>query len=554
MSRHLLPLLALATLGAAATGDPVSAALDAESTRFAAATGAAPDRPYYLSWRVDEAHTWHLSAAYGAPLEPSEHLSRTVHAGARVGARTLDSTHRLRGPGGFSFPSFDAASMPLDGPADALRAALWLAALDPVTAARTRWRLVQADQSVRVGDRDASPDFSDDPAAKAELAPMPIELDPSAWRATLVKLSTALDQPGIERSSASLDAEEETRWFADTEGARIRQPRRWLRVSLVASSTTDDGREVELYRWKDVDDPAHLPEAATLEAWAHALAEDVRALRAAPEGDPATVPAILHGPAAGVFVHEVIGHRVEGHRQKAEDQDQTFRAKVGQAILPPSIDIVDDPTLDRWGNEDLNGHYAFDDEGQPAQRAVVVKGGVFEGFLMGRSPIAGFAHSNGHGRAGIYTEAVSRMANTILTTSAPVPAARLREMLIDEVKRQGKPYGLVVDDLAGGFTLTERVLPNAFKIEAERVWRVYPDGRPDELVRGVDLVGTPLDALGAVMAAGDDPGVFNGFCGAESGMVPNAAVSPSLLLRDIEIQRKEKSEARPPLLPKPEAQ
>ena len=75
--------------------------------------------------------------------------------------------------------------------------------------------------------------------------------------------------------------------------------------------------------------------------------------------------------------------------------------------------------------------------------------------------------------------------------------------------------------------------------------------RPDELVRGIDLVGTPLNALQSVIAAGDDPAVFNGFCGAESGSVPNAAVAPSLLVRAQEIQRKEKGIERPPLLPKP---
>ena len=34
------------------------------------------------------------------------------------------------------------------------------------------------------------------------------------------------------------------------------------------------------------------------------------------------------------------------------------------------------------------------------------------------------------------------------------------------------------------------------------VWRVYADGRPDELVRGVDIVGTPLLSLNNIILTG----------------------------------------------------
>ena len=82
------------------------------------------------------------------------------------------------------------------------------------------------------------------------------------------------------------------------------------------------------------------------------------------------------------------------------------------------------------------------------------------------------------------------------------------------------------------------------------VYRVYPDGR-EELVRGVDLIGTPLIAFSKIVAADDDIGVFNGICGAESGWVPVSAISPGILVSQIEVQRKEKSQSRPPLLPAP---
>ncbi|SPE36148.1 hypothetical protein SBA3_2360009 [Candidatus Sulfopaludibacter sp. SbA3] len=91
----------------------------------------------------------------------------------------------------------------------------------------------------------------------------------------------------------------------------------------------------------------------------------------------------------------------------------------------------------------------------------------------------------------------------------------------------------------------------AFKVIPVIVYRIYPDGRPDELVRGTDIVGTPLASFSKIIATGDKPEVFNGYCGAESGSVPVSAVSPAILVSEIEIEKKAKGNDRPPLLPEP---
>jgi hypothetical protein len=83
------------------------------------------------------------------------------------------------------------------------------------------------------------------------------------------------------------------------------------------------------------------------------------------------------------------------------------------------------------------------------------------------------------------------------------------------------------------------------------VYRVYADGRPDELVRGADIVGTPLASFAKILATSDQPEVFNGYCGAESGTVPVSAVAPAILVSEIEIEKKDKSQDKPPLLPFP---
>jgi predicted Zn-dependent protease len=252
-----------------------------------------------------------------------------------------------------------------------------------------------------------------------------------------------------------------------------------------------------------------------------------------------------------VFFHEVFGHRAEGHRQKDAAEGQTFAKKVGEPILPSFLSIVDDTTKKQLGHQDLLGYYQFDDEGVPAQPVTLVEHGILKNFEMSRSPLVGFPNSNGHGRRQLGATPVSRQGNLIVESSKTLTNAQLRAKLIELIKAQGKPFGLLIDDIAGGFTFTGRGQPQAFQVLPLVVFKVFPDGRPDELVRGMDIVGTPLAALTKIVATGDTPEVFNGYCGAESGSVPVSAASPAILTSELEVQKKESSTDRPPILPPP---
>ena len=544
--------LALCLVAAAAEPDPLLVALESELSRTMTAWEGEEDAPYFLSYRVSDSQTWRLNTRYGAISSSNESRRRTLDVSARVGSFELDSTHPIKGESRLNMNMHTGKSLPFDASARAIQTAVWTATSKEITDAQEAWIRVQTNQQVTVADEDPSPDFSpmppiDDIADRAVLS-----VDLSAWEPALIVLSARLDaHPDIHGSSVTLDAVAETQYILTSEGTRIRQPRMWMRVSMSAWSKVDDGQTIRLYRWRDVHTPEALPDAEALMVWAEEIAADTVALRDAPEGEPYTGPVLLRGKAAGVFIHEVLGHRVEGHRQKDEDEGHTFRDKVGEQLLPESISIVDDPTVEFLANEHLNGYYRYDQEGSPAQPAVLVEDGIFRGFLMSRSPIEGFASTNGHGRAQPWRQPVSRMANTIITTTDPRSEDQLRRTMAAELRRQGREWGLIVDEIGGGFTMTGRIYPNAFNVRATYAWKVFADGRPDELIRGIDLVGTPLVALTNVIAAGNDPAVFNGFCGAESGSVPNSAVSPSLLIRQLEAQKKESGSARPPLRPKP---
>jgi TldD protein len=295
----------------------------------------------------------------------------------------------------------------------------------------------------------------------------------------------------------------------------------------------------------------HLPSDSDIAVRVEKMAADLKALRSAPLAEPYDGPALLSGRAAAVYFHEVLGHRLEGHRQRGEKEGQTFTKKVNQQVLPPFLSVVDDPTLATVSDTELAGWYQYDDEGMPAERTVLIKDGVLKSFLMSRMPIKDFTRSNGHGRAQSGLMPTGRQGNLIVSSTQNVKDSDLRQKLIDEVKKQNKPYGLYFEDIQGGFTLTERRMPQSFEVLPVLVWKVYPDGRPDELVRGVEIVGTPLGALSRIMMTGDKVAVFNGVCGAESGSVPVSAVAPAMLFSEIEVQKQAHSLARPPILPPP---
>jgi TldD protein len=214
--------------------------------------------------------------------------------------------------------------------------------------------------------------------------------------------------------------------------------------------------------------------------------------------------------------------------------------------------VVFDPTLRKLGNVELMGHYLYDDEGVKARRVTVVDKGILKTFLVDRAPVRGFARSNGHGRAEAGFVPVSRQSNLAVESSRSVSGEKLLEMLRDEARKQGKPFGLLFDNIEGGFTNTGRGSANAFNVLPNIVFKVYTDAsRQPELVRGVDLIGTPLSAFGKIVATGDKVDIFNGVCGAESGGVPVSASSPPLLVSEVEVQKKVQSQDPLPILAAP---
>lgn len=535
----------------AASPQVIFDALDAELVRsFEALKNRESEPLYFLSYRAIDSHGHSMSASLGALLGSDPSRSRGLDVEARVGSPKLDSTHQIRGAFEFGAePS--SATLPLENDPDAIRAAAWRATDRAFKSAQERFLKVMTNESVKVEAEDTSDDFSLVPPSQYEEPTVSLDLDVKEWEGRLRRLSALFAKnERILDSSVALEAQAENRFYVNNEGTRLQFGRGAFRLMIAAETKADDGMDLSLFDSFEAPDAANLPDEATIAAAVNQMIERLDALRAAPIVEPWAGPAIIMNRACGVFFHEIFGHRIEGHRQKDVEEGQTFTKKVNTSIMPDFLTVYDDPTLEKFGATFLNGRFQYDDEGVAAQRVTLVEKGVLKNFLMSRSPIENFPTSNGHGRCSAGYPVVSRQGNLIVEASQRVPFSRLREMLIEEIKKQGKPYGYVFHDISGGFTTTQRSGPQAFKVIPLYVVRVYPDGR-EEVVRGVDLVGTPLASITKILAASDDDAVFNGMCGAESGWVPVSAVAPSVLVTEMEIEKKQKSQERPPLLPNP---
>jgi predicted Zn-dependent protease len=505
--------------------------------------------PYFLGYEITEEETHQVSATLGALSADVSSHARHLDVSLRAGEPKLDNYHRLRGERGH-FTS--GARVSTDDNPLAIKEQVWIETDRAYRAAAERLIKIRSDEQVKVAAEDPSNDFSIEPPSVHIEVPPPLSWQNSEWTDRVRKLSLVLRRyPEILVSGVSVSAQRETKYLVNTEGSRLEYGRNFVRISISAEARAEDGMNLGTFDSFDAVSPAGLPGDDVLTAAIEHVANDLVGLLHAPVVEPYLGPAIFSGRAAGVFFHEILGHRLEGHRQKDESEGQTFTKSLGSSILPDFLSVVFDPTLRQWHGTDLNGWFSYDDEGIAGQKVTAVDHGILKGFLMSRSPIKGFDHSNGHGRRQPGLEVVSRQSNLIVESAKTVPEARLREMLIEEVKRQNKPYGLYFKEVTGGFTTTARAGMQAFKVLPVVVYRVYPDGKPDELVRGVNIVGTPLASFAKILATSDHPEVFNGYCGAESGTVPVSAVSPAILVSEIEVEKTEKSEEKPPLLPFP---
>ncbi len=509
---------------------------------------------YFVSYSINFVETYEVGGRFGTVYSVRDERFGMADVDVRVGSYEYDhsSDKGLEFEFSWSPSEYRTSNMvPLNPDKNAIRNVLWLLSDNAYKGNAAQYLKKKGKAIYEVEDKEKKDSFSKEDKMSYYGEQLFINFDKKKYTEIVRRLSSMfVEYPEIFDSDVKIRAEKVTRILVNSEGTEVVMDKIYYSFVANAFSRADDGmllqNDKSFYSTvseKFLDEKRMIKEIED-------LIKELRDLRKAPLFEPYTGPAILEPEATGVLFHEAIGHRLEGDRMNDQSEGQTFKDKIGQKILPDFITVYDDPTMKEFKNTTLNGFYEYDDQGVKAQKVTLVEKGVLKNYLLSRKPVKGFNKSNGHGRGGIYGKPMSRMAVTHVVAENAVPISELKKMLIDEVKRQGKPYGLIIRNIKGGSTNTSTFGYQAFNGVPRSVYRVYPDGR-EELVRGVEMVGTPLVTISKIIKASDDYSVFNGYCGAESGYIPVSAIAPSVLISEIELQSTMKFKERPPILPSP---
>ncbi|MBI3871468.1 MAG: TldD/PmbA family protein [candidate division Zixibacteria bacterium] len=537
--------------------DPIIQAMHSELSRSSARLHLDNfEAPYFISYRLTDLKTVALHATYGALTSSGGERYRALAVDVRVGSYKVDNTtddesvfYNPRNDDSYQYERRYAA---IENDTAALRQDLWLLTDYRYKQALEQFVAKRGGQIQKVEKPDNPDDFSPAPAVNVIEPIDTLAIDRKRWENIVRAISARFRKDSlIYDSDVDYVAVAQTRYLLTSEKTQLRTSMHNYSLSISAEARADDGMPLTLETVYKSHHLATMPDSSSLAHAADSLIDLLLALRLAPVMEPYTGPAIIRHGASGVFFHEALGHRLEGHRTRREAEGHTFKDKINTRIIPDFLTVVDDPTLTTAAGTELYGQYNYDEEGVKSSRTLLVDKGILRSFLMCRTPIKGINVSNGHGRADIWSDPVSRMGSLFVSADQPVSYNDLKAKLLDACRKGGKEYGLVFEDIASGETNTSSYGVQTLRVRPRVVKKVYVSDGHEELVRGVELIGTPLAVLESIQAASDDPGVFNGVCGAESGWVPVSAIAPSVLIGEIEVQKSDRNLKRGPILPPP---
>ena len=533
--------------------DPFLSSLEKEMNREFSELKKQEIPAYYICYRVAEQTLIDISGSFGALDRLQQSSSRQLTTQVRVGSPELDNFHQVRETNSYT-PNV-RTPLPMSNDDAVIAQILWQTTNENYFQAIQKFTQIKGSLAVNVAQEDKTPDFSVETPVQYFEPALKVTLDKPTEEKLISKVrlySKAFTaSKNISSCSVRFSINYDRDYFVSSEGSKIAENHPQINLFITGYTLADDGMEMSLYKSYFATDLKDLPKDETVIADVNSLVKKLEALRVAPVVEPYSGPSLLSGAATGVFFHEIFGHRIEASRMKSENDAQTFKKKVGQQVLNKNLSVIFDPTLTTYKGFILNGAYKYDDEGVKSRKVTIVTKGILTDFLSSRTPIDGFLKSNGHGRAQSGLNPVSRQSNLFVESDQILSEQDLRKLFVDELKKQNLEFGFYFKEVSGGFTQTGRIQPNAFNVTPLEVYKVYADGKPDELVRGINLVGTPLAMFSEIEAVGGDYGVFNGTCGAESGGVAVASVCPMMFVKKIEIQKKQKSGNTKPILDRP---
>ena len=233
--------------------------------------------------------------------------------------------------------------------------------------------------------------------------------------------------------------------------------------------------------------------------------------RRAPAG---RMDVVLSGEAGGTMIHEACGHGLEA--DLVQKNLSVYAGRKGEQVASELVTVIDDGTM-----SGKYGSFRFDDEGNPAQRNVLIEKGILQKFMYDRitSQKDGVNPTGNARRETFRYRPIPRMSTTYLAPGEHSPQEIIRET----------DSGLFVRRMGGGQVNTTT---GDFVFEVLEGYLIK-DGKIDEPVRGATLTGNGPEVLQKIDRVGNDPGFTIGTCGKDGQGVPVSDAQPTIRIPDI---------------------
>lgn len=534
------------------------------------------DPPYYIEIGVEDARTTAIAASFGAIFDLRENRFRPLRVGVRVGRPDFDNTGSIYSDY-YSGTRYDSDLLPIDDHLMNLRGAMWLS-LDRgyKTAVEAIGRKSAALRGVTVQDR--LPDFGVAPSTllleQVKLAPV----DKALWSRRVKELSALFSaSPQNTAGLVEFQAAQGTSYYVNSERSVVRVGDQIAYVHARGSRQAKDGFAVYDGTTLVALSPSALPGDQVLAEQVRAVASNLDNLAEAPRGETYVGPVLFEPHAAAQIFGEIVGAHLSVVRRPVAEPGRSvpfggsdYETRLGSRVLPEWMDLVDDPGATVHDGKTLAGHYKVDAEGVTPQPLNVVEKGILKTLLTTRQPIRGVMASTGRARLpGGFGVRQPRISNLFVKAAQSEPLSALKTRMLEMIKQQGKPYGVIVrktdypshgsiDDLrrlsqrtasaGGGRPVSNPVL----------VYQVFPDGT-EKLVRGLRFRNLSTRSFRDIMAASRETAVFsyvdNGMplalSGAGSSIVGCSVAAPGVLFEDLELEPSSDDAPKLPVVPPP---
>jgi hypothetical protein len=487
------------------------------------------EKPYFISYRVQDRASVDTSATFGALLTGDLSRARYLTVQVRVGDYQSDNSNFMTYP-----PEANGLTenvlLPVDDDYQELRRHIWLATDTAYKAALEMLSRKRAALENRKARENLS-DFSKEQPAAALEPFSPINMDLAHAEALVRNLSALFRQsPEIYTSSVSLGISDTRSWYLNSEGSAVTEETSAASFMALAQTQALDGTMLPDWVMASARSMETLPKESDLASQIRTMADRLTQVRHAPVVDRYSGPVLFDGAAGAEVFSQVFAPKLLAMRTPASDNPQMeayaaqtvskFQDRLGSRVLPRFMSVVDDPTQSSYQGTPLVGTYTVDDEGVRARTTTLVENGFLKTLLNARDPVSGIPQSTGSFRT-----FGAQPSNLMVTVTEGVSEQELKDQLLSMVKQRNKEFGVVVRGVA------------------REIYKIYPDGH-EELMRLGQFDGLDDGAFKDLAAASLNLTVYSIPYAAYGGrLYPGQTgaplvsfIAPSLLFEDLTLK------------------